>query len=262
MEKNGKKIYFVADAHLGARFHTHPREVENKLVRWLDSIEKDASAVWLLGDIFDYWYEYRYVVPKGFTRFLGKLGRLADKGVEIHFLTGNHDVWMFDYLEKEVGAVVHRDVVTVDLLGRRFFLGHGDEVDFRSRLFRLIRFLFHNACCQWLYAAIHPRWTFGLAMQWSLNSRKKGLREEDALLRGNRTAAYLVRFTQEYLKTHPGIDFFLFGHCHVLLDEDLGKGARLLVAGDWMKLFSYVEWDGAELRLKRFESPDQVPASP
>ena len=139
METSRTKIYFASDAHLGARFHADPRAVEKKLVRWLDSIKQDASAVWFLGDMFDYWYEYKYVVPKGFTRFLGKLAELADNGVEIHIFIGNHDIWMFDYLPQEIGAIIHREPLTVDLLGKRFFLAHGDEVDYRSRAFRVIR---------------------------------------------------------------------------------------------------------------------------
>ena len=141
------KIYFASDAHLGARFHKDPLAIEKKLVRWLDSIKEDASAIWFLGDLFDYWYEYKYVVPKGHVRFLGKLAELADRGIEIHIFIGNHDIWMFDYLPKEIGAIIHRDTLTVDLLGKRFFLGHGDEVDFRSKAFRLIRAIFRNKFC-------------------------------------------------------------------------------------------------------------------
>lgn len=133
-------------------------------------------AIYFLGDMFDYWYEYKYVVPKGFVRFLGKLAELSDNGVEIHIFIGNHDIWMFDYLPKEIGAIIHRDVLTVDLLGKRFFLGHGDEVDYRSKAFRFLRTLFRNKFCQWLYAGIHPRWTFGFALGWSLSSRKSGLK--------------------------------------------------------------------------------------
>ena len=124
------KIYFASDAHLGARFHKDPLAIEKKLVRWLDSIKEDASAIWFLGDMFDYWYEYKYVVPKGHVRFLGKLAELSDRGIEIHIFIGNHDIWMFDYLQKEIGVIIHRDTLTIDLLGKRFFLGHGDEVDF------------------------------------------------------------------------------------------------------------------------------------
>ena len=177
MDSLRKKIYFASDAHLGARFHKDPLAVEKRLVRWLDSIKDEAMAIYFLGDMFDYWYEYKYVVPKGFVRFLGKLAELSDNGVEIHIFIGNHDIWMFDYLPKEIGAIIHRDVLTVDLLGKRFFLGHGDEVDYRSKAFRFLRTLFRNKFCQWLYAGIHPRWTFGFALGWSLSRRKSRLQK-------------------------------------------------------------------------------------
>ena len=242
MNTSRKKIYFASDAHLGARFHKDPLAVEKKLVRWLDSIKDEAMAIYFLGDMFDYWYEYKYVVPKGFTRFLGKLAELSD-----------HDIWMFDYLPNEIGAVIHRDVLTTDLLGKRFFLGHGDEVDYRSKAFRFIRALFRNKFCQWLYAGIHPRWTFGFALGWSLNSRKSGLEKEDALKYKGEASEYLVLFAKDYLKTHPDINFFIFGHRHIMLDLMLSRTSRLLIAGDWMTLFSYIVWDGENLFLEQFE---------
>lgn len=256
MDSSRKKIYFASDAHLGARFHKDPLAVEKKLVRWLDSIKTEAQAIWFLGDMFDYWYEYKYVVPKGFTRFLGKLAELADSGIEIHFFIGNHDIWIFDYLPHEIGAVIHREPLTIDLLGKRFFLAHGDEVDSRSFSFRVIRAVFRNKFCQWLYGGIHPRWTFGFALGWSLRSRKDGLKKnEEEKQEGYKGEAneYLVLFAKEYLRTHPDINFFIFGHRHILLDLMLNRTARLLVAGDWMHYFSYIEWDGETLLLEQFE---------
>lgn len=253
MEKPAKKIYFISDAHLGARFHEDSLAIEKKLVRWLDTIKADASAIWLLGDLFDYWFEYKYVVPKGYVRFLGKLAELSDSGIEIHIFIGNHDIWMFDYLPKEVGAIIHREPLTIDLSGKKFFLAHGDEVDNRSWSFRLLRKIFRNRICQWLYSGIHPRWTFGLAMGWSLNSRKSGIKKEEEAKYEGEEAEYLVCFAKEYLKTHPDIHFFLFGHRHILLDLMLSHSSRILVIGDWMTLFSYVEWDGNELAIKLFE---------
>lgn len=253
MDINGKKIYFISDAHLGARFHTDHRAIEKKLVRWLDSVKETASAIFMLGDMFDYWYEYKYVVPKGFIRFLGKLAELSDSGVEIHIFIGNHDVWLFNYLPEEVGAIIHRDVLTVELLGQRFFLGHGDEIDYRSRSFRLLRKLFRNRFCQWLYAGIHPRWSFRFALSWSLNSRKSELKKNQELTYAGEAAEYMVEFAKDYLRTHPDINFFIFGHRHIMLDLMLTKTSRLLIAGDWMKLFSYIEWDGKELSLNQFE---------
>lgn len=256
MEITRKKIYFASDAHLGARFHTDPLAVEKKLVRWLDSIRKEAAAIWFLGDMFDYWYEYKYVVPKGHVRFLGKLAELADQGVEIHIFIGNHDIWMFDYLPAEIGAIIHREPLTVDLLGKRFFLAHGDEVDFRSKAFRFLRAVFRNKFCQWLYGGIHPRWTFGFALGWSLSSRKSGLRKEgepQAADYKGEGGEYLIQFAKDYLKTHPDIHFFLFGHRHLMLDLMLSRTSRIVIAGDWMQYFSYIEWDGENLFLLQFE---------
>lgn len=253
MEKSHKKIYFAADAHLGARFHNDPRAVEKKLVRWLESVKDDASAIWFLGDMFDYWYEYKYVVPKGHVRFLGKLAELADNGIEIHIFIGNHDIWMFDYLPKEIGAIIHREPLTIDLLGQKFFLAHGDEVDYRSKSFRFLRGLFRNRFAQWLYGSIHPRWTFGFALGWSLNSRKSGIEKKERQEYAGEEAEYLVNFAKEHLKTHPDVNFFLFGHRHIMLDLMLSRTTRILVIGDWMKLFSYVEWDGENLMLLQFE---------
>lgn len=248
-----KKIYFASDAHLGARFLKDPLATERRLTRWLDSVKHEAAAIWFLGDMFDYWYEYKYVVPKGHTRFLGKLAELSDMGVEIHFFIGNHDIWMFDYLPREIGAVIHRDTLTVDLLGKRFFLGHGDEVDYRSRAFRLMRRVFRNRFCQWLYAGIHPRWTFGFALGWSLSSRRSGLEKQEEREYQGEAGEYLVAFAKEYLKTHPDINFFIFGHRHIMLDLMLSRTARILIAGDWMRYYSYIVWDGENLFLEQFE---------
>ncbi|MDR1780226.1 MAG: UDP-2,3-diacylglucosamine diphosphatase [Tannerella sp.] len=247
MTTTAKKVYFASDAHLGNRFLPDVVESEKKLVRWLDSISADAQAVYFLGDMFDYWYEYKYVVPKGFVRFLGKVAEMADQGIEIHFLTGNHDIWMFDYLEKEIGAAVHRKPFTVSLSGKQFFLAHGDEVGKRPLTYRIISALFRNKLCQWLYASVHPRWTFAFARLWSYHSRKTGqIREMQA-----DDSDYLFDFVQK--NAMQGVDYFIFGHRHVLFDYELPSRVKVIVTGDWMQLFSYVEWDGADLTLKRFE---------
>lgn len=248
-----KKIYFASDAHLGSRFHKDPIAVEKRLVRWLDSIKEEAAAVYLLGDVFDYWYEYKYVVPKGFTRFLGKLAELSDKGVEIHIFYGNHDIWMFDYLPSEIGAILHQGPILVDLLGKRFFLGHGDEVGERKPMFRFIRALFRNKLCQLIYAGVHPRWTSGFAQSCSLQSRKSGMTNKSAECYQGEAAEYLIVFAKEYLQTHPEINFFIFGHRHIMLDLMLSRNSRLLIAGDWLQYFSYIVWDGEQLSMNQFE---------
>jgi UDP-2,3-diacylglucosamine hydrolase len=251
MNPSAKNIYFAADAHLGNRYLDDPPAAEKKLVRWLDSIKHDALAVYFLGDMFDYWFEYRYVVPKGHVRFLGKLAELADRGVEIHLFAGNHDIWMFGYLSEEIGAVIHQGPLTVDLLGERFFLAHGDEIGKRPLAFRLVRAMFHSKVCQSLYGGIHPRWTSGFARRWSLSSRKKG--GDKSGKKQNEASGHLVAFAKEYLRMHPDIRFFIFGHLHILLDLTLNGTSRLLMAGDWMLCFSYIKWDGSQLTLNRFE---------
>jgi UDP-2,3-diacylglucosamine hydrolase len=248
-----KKIYFASDIHLGNRYLPNPPEAEKKLVRWLDDVKKDAAAIYFLGDVFDYWYEYKYVAPRGHVRFLGKLAELSDLGIEIHLFTGNHDIWMFDYLPEEIGAVIHREPLTVELAGKNFFLGHGDEVGYRPLKYRILQRIFRSRFCQFLYVTIHPRWTFGFARRWSLSSRKNGLavKEEQEKRQAN-NAKHLEAFAISYLEMHPNIHFFMFGHLHILLDKKVPPLSRLLIIGDWMQFFSYAEWDGDKLELKTF----------
>lgn len=248
-----KNIYFAADAHLGNRYIDDPMAAEKKLVRWLDSIKNDAKAIYFLGDMFDYWYEYKHVVPRGHVRFLGKLAELSDMGIEIHLFIGNHDIWMFDYLPEEIGAIIHQGPLITDLLDKRFFLAHGDEIGKHTLVFRFLQAMFRNKICQFFYSGIHPRWTFGFARRWSLSSRKNGLESQKKNTDDNK-AAYLISFAEEYSHTHSDIDFFIFGHRHILFDKQLSnKTSRLLIAGDWMNLFSYIKWDGHQLVLEQYK---------
>jgi len=247
-----KKIYFASDVHLGNRYSSDPMAAEKRLVRWLDEIKHDAAAVYFLGDVFDYWYEYKYVAPRGHVRFLGKIAELSDLGVEIHLFIGNHDIWMFDYLPQEVGAIIHRKPIDTELLGKRFFLAHGDEVGYQPFTYRVIQRIFRNRLCQILYAAIHPRWTFGFARRWSLSSRKSGLAAERLAAAQARNIQSLETFAKEYLPTHPDTRFFLFGHLHLMVDKAITDHARLMILGDWMQFYSYAVWDGQLLELKQY----------
>ena len=251
---SAKKVYFVSDVHLGNRYLQSPLDAEKKLVQWLDEVKEEASAIYFLGDVFDYWYEYKYVVPRGHVRFLGKLAELSDRGIEVHLFTGNHDIWMFDYLPEETGAIIHREPLTVELLGMRFFIGHGDEVGYRPLKYRIIQSVFRNRLCQILYSTIHPRWTFGFARRWSLSSRKKGLAADKLKKAQERNTKALEDFAKAYLQTHPDVSFFLFGHLHIMLDRAIAPSSRLIITGDWMQHFSYAEWDGERLELKKYES--------
>lgn len=254
-----KRIYFISDLHLGSRTFERPLDNERRVVRWLDGIKADCAALYLLGDVIDYWFEYRYVVPRGYTRFFGKLAEFTDSGIEVHWFTGNHDIWIFDYLPAETGVIVHRTAEEVTLCGRRLFLAHGDGLGDDSRAYRLMAGFFRNRLCQRLFAAIHPRWTTALAYRWSRHSRLTGDEFPDFLGEGKE---HLVRFAKEYLTTHPAVDYFVFGHRHIMLDLMLTHTSRLLILGDWIRHFSYATLDAAgEMALEQYEPTEEVVAA-
>ena len=242
--------YFLSDFHLGARYFEEPRETERRVVDFLDSIKGDAKEVYLLGDILDYWFEYRYVVPRGFTRFFGKIAELTDLGVKVYWFIGNHDIWIFDYLPNELGVEVIDGEVTKEIDGKVFFLAHGDGVGKQPRSFRMLRSLFRNRFCQKLYSAIHPRWTIPFALSWSNSSRKGD--DEYPEYKGEENE-FLEIFANDYLKSHK-VDYFVVGHRHIMLDKKLQGGATLVVLGDWLHYCSYAVWDGNNLALKSFQS--------
>ena len=244
-----KKVYFISDMHLGNRYQQNKPGTEKKLVQWLDKIKIDAEAIYFLGDVFDFWYELKYVVPRGHVRFLGKLAELSDLGIEIHLFLGNHDAWMGDYLPREIGVIIHKKPLTTNLLGKNFFLGHGDEVGYRPFLYRFIQTVFRSRISRILFAAIHPRWSFAFAYSWSLHSRKKGMTAEKLKNAQALNQKALEAFALSYLQTHPDIHFFMFGHLHSIANVAITPSARLLIIGDWMFHFSYAVWDGDSLKL-------------
>lgn len=238
------RTYFISDLHLGAGYIADPRAQELRMVKFLREIAPTARRLYLLGDILDYWWEYRDVVPRGFTRFFGALAELADSGVEITWLKGNHDIWIFDYLPREIGLTVHDGPLIVTLEGgKRFFLEHGDGVGERPWAFRMLRRMFRCRPLQWLYAGVHPRWTVGFAHAWSSHSRKKG-----GYVAPASAGRSLVEFAEKYNATaSPRIDFFIFGHHHIVSDTTLTDGSRVIIAGDWISNYSFAVWDGSDL---------------
>jgi len=253
-----KNVYFLSDAHLGSLAIPHRRMQERRIVNFLDSIKHKAAAVYLLGDMFDFWHEYKTVVPKGYTRFLGKLSELTDLGVEVHYFTGNHDLWVGDYLEQECGVTLHRQSSVVEIYGKVFYLAHGDGLGSTDRKFRLLRSVFHNRVCQVLFAALHPRWGVAFGREWARRSRlKREDGKEPAYMGEDREE--LVLFAKDYLHTHPDINFFLFGHRHIELDLMLSRQTRLLILGDWISQFSYVIYDGEHLFLEEFVEGESQP---
>ena len=246
-----KNVYFLSDAHLGSRAIPHGRMQERRLVRFLDSIKDKASAVYFLGDMFDFWFEYKLVVPKGYTRFLGKVSELTDNGVEVHFFTGNHDIWCGDYLEKECGVIMHRKELTTEIYGKVFFLAHGDGLGDKDKKFRFLRWLFHNKVAQTLFASIHPRWAVDFGLNWAKHSRMKRVDGKEPPYMGE-DREYLVLYAKEYLETHPEINYFIFGHRHIELDLMLRRNSRLMILGDWINFFSYAVFDGEHMFLEEF----------
>lgn len=247
-----KQIYFISDAHLGSRAVKHRRTQERRLVRFLDDIKDKASAVYMLGDMFDFWFEWKNVVPKGFTRFLGKVSELTDLGVEVHYFIGNHDIWAFDYLEHECGVHIHRHPITTEILGREFYLAHGDGMGDPNRSFKFIRSVFHNKTCQWLFSHfIHPDHAMHFGLSWAQHSRMKHEENGEPAYQGE-GKEHLVLYTKEYMKSHPNIDFYIYGHRHIDLDLMLSHSTRMIILGDWVKEFSYAVWDGENLFTENY----------
>lgn len=253
-----KNVYFLSDAHLGSLAIDHSRTHERRLVRFLDSIKEKAAAIYLLGDMFDFWYEYKYVVPKGYTRFLGKLSELTDMGVEVHFFTGNHDIWAYDYLEKECGAQLHKQPLTTEIYGKVFLLAHGDGLGDPDPKFKVIRYLFHNRACQIMFSALHPRWAMWFGLTWAKHSRLKRKNGAEPPFMGE-DKEHLVLYAKQYAQHHPEVDYFLFGHRHIELDIEVSKKARMMILGDWITQFTYVVYDGVHLFLEEFVEGESHP---
>jgi UDP-2,3-diacylglucosamine hydrolase len=248
-----KKVYFLSDAHLGCRAFTPEEDLsrERKLVEFLNHAQKDAKAIYLVGDIFDFWYEYKTVVPRGHTRLLGKLAELSDQKIEIHFFIGNHDLWCNDYLQKECGIIVHRSPQTISILGANFFISHGDGLGDPDWKFRCLRSIFHSKMLQRFFSSIHPRWSLALGYQWAKQSRMKRetLTDNDYAGEGK---DYLVLFSKKYLKENPTINYFIYGHRHLMLDLMMTRSSRMLILGDWISYFSYAVFDGEKMELHQY----------
>jgi UDP-2,3-diacylglucosamine hydrolase len=243
------KTYFISDVHLGAPALNNNRERERLFVQWLDNAAKDAAAIYLLGDIFDFWYEYKKVAPRGFVRTLGKIAELTDKGIPIYFFTGNHDLWVYDYLPSETGVTVYHQPIIKTIEGKKFFLGHGDGLDPKEKGYLILKRFFTSKTAQFLYSRLHPNFAFWIGHKWAKHSRlAKGTEPEVSKGPDFETC---VSFAKQYVKKEH-IDFFIFGHRHVMMDEQLNENSRLLILGEWINYFSYAVFDGKELKLNQF----------
>ena len=241
------EIVFITDSHLGSGSDSREREL--LLCRLLDEIGPDCKQLMLLGDIFDFWFTYRYLVPRGHVRLLGKLAELADKGVEIHFFIGNHDMWMFDYLEKECGVAMHDEPEVFCFGGKRFLVGHGDGLGHLDRQFDMLRKVFRSRLNQRLFAMLPPSWTFPIANRWSDNNKEKHAREDCLHYMGDEREG-IVLYCKERLKAER-IDYCVFGHRHTPLTRMIGEGCTYVNTGDWLLNRNYAVFtpSSGEMRL-------------
>lgn len=246
----GKNIYFLSDFHLGAPDYTSSLVREKKIVGFLESIRDKAAAVFIVGDIFDFWYEYKKVVPKGYVRLLGKLAELTDAGISIQVFVGNHDMWMSGYFEKELNIPVYHQPQSFEWNGKRFFIGHGDGLGPADQGYKFIKKIFRHPLCQWLFGQLHPTLGIGIANYFSRKSREKtGSADEHFLGEENE---WLIIYSKEMLKQQP-CDYFIFGHRHLPIDCNLTGTSRYINLGDWIRTFTYAVFDGADVQLRKWE---------
>ena len=245
----GKKIYFLSDFHLGSPDYAQSLAREKTIVFFLENARKDAAAFFIVGDMFDFWFEYRQVVPKGYVRLMGKLAEITDSGIPVHFFTGNHDMWMSGYFEKELNILVYHDSKTLEFNGKKMYVGHGDGLGPEDHGYKLMKSVFRNKICQWLFGFLHPSFGIWLANFFSRKSRKK-TSATDAVFLGE-DKEWLIIFSRQVLaKEH--FDYFIFGHRHLPLDIQLTDKSRYINLGDWIKYFTYAEFDGEQMQLKKW----------
>ncbi len=244
-----KKTYFVSDIHLGLPDRKRSFKRELKLVNFLDSIKSDAETVYFVGDIFDFWWEYKSVVPRGFVRFLGKIAELTDFGVNVVFFTGNHDIWMKDYLSEELGVkVLHRELKT-EIDGKKFYVAHGDGLGPGDMSYKFLKKIFTNRFLQWCFSRLHPNFAFFIARKWSLSRRKK---EKHTDFKG-KEKELLILHSESVLKKEY-FDYMIYGHRHFPLMTDIGKSSKHINLGDWLVNFTFGVFDGKNFQLKTFKN--------
>jgi UDP-2,3-diacylglucosamine hydrolase len=245
------KIYFASDFHLGAPNAVESLKREKKIVKWLDEIKVDAQEIYLVGDIFDFWFEYKTVIPRGFVRLQGKIAELTDSGIPIHVFTGNHDMWIFDYLPKELGVTLYRDNIIKEYNGKKFLIGHGDGLGPGDNTYKMLKGFFASKICQWVFARIHPNFGIGVANAWSRKSRKSNI-SYDEVFHGEEKED-LILYCNEYIKKDASIDYFVFGHRHLPLEIKIGEKATYFNLGEWIKYNSYGVFDGEKFELKTYK---------
>ena len=245
-----KKIYFLSDFHLGAPNAAESLIREKIIIKFLNEIKVDADQIFIVGDLFDFWYEYKKVVPKGYVRILGKLAELTDDGIPIHFFVGNHDMWMKDYFQTELNIPVYFEPAPFEFAGKKFLVGHGDGLGPGDHGYKFIKKLFRNKACNWLFGILPPYIGMSIAHYFSKKSRAQTGQSNEIFL--GEDGEWLITYCKEVLKT-DFYDYFIFGHRHLPIDFKLTEKSRYINLGDWIKYFSYAVFDSQTTELKYYE---------
>lgn len=246
---HGKKIYFASDFHLGAPNSEESKIRERKIIQWLDSIQEEAAAIFLVGDIFDFWFEYKQVIPKGFIPFISKISQLRDRGIPIFFFTGNHDLWMKDYFTQELGIPVFHQPIDVLIDGKKVLVGHGDGLGPGDHTYKLLKKVFVNPFAQWLFRWFHPDLGIGLAKAWSGHSRITNIEKNENHFLGEQE--WLWQYCKEVEQTNH-YDFYIFGHRHLPLELKVGENSHYYNLGEWVSQFTYLQLDTTGPKLLTF----------
>jgi UDP-2,3-diacylglucosamine hydrolase len=244
----GKKLYFISDFHLGVPDYASSLEREKKIVRWLSMVEKDAGAIFLMGDVFDFWFEFKHVIPKGYARLQGKLAELTDKGIPIYWFTGNHDMWIFDYFTKELNIKIYRDPEVLTISNKKIYIGHGDGLGPGDRFYKFIKKVFRNTFFQEWFRVTPASIGMGIASFWSKSSRISGLKKEKFL--GEEEWLLIYSREQEKIAHH---DYYIFGHRHLPLDLEINAFSRYINLGEWVNYFTYAVFDGEKVNLLEYK---------
>ncbi|NRD18709.1 UDP-2,3-diacylglucosamine diphosphatase [Winogradskyella eckloniae] len=246
----GKKIYFSSDNHLGAPTPEASKPREKKFVAWLDEIKDDAAAIFLLGDLFDFWFEYKTVVPKGFTRTLGKLAELTDSGIPVYFFVGNHDLWMKDYFKTELNIPVFHKPQEFSFNDKTFFIGHGDGLGPKDKGYKRMKKVFTNPFFKWLFKWMHP--DIGIRIGQYMSVKNKMISGDDDAKFLGEANEWLAQYAKRKLEDKHR-DFFIFGHRHLPLEIDLNETSKYINLGDWIQYYTYGVFDGTSFELKKYK---------
>lgn len=246
----GKRIYFASDFHLGAPNKSESFKRELRIIKWMDQIKDSAAGIFLVGDLFDFWHEYKKVIPKGFVRFQAKIAALTDSNIPVYIFTGNHDLWMQDYFKEELGAEVFKAPIQLQVNDQKILVGHGDGLGPGDYQYKFLKKVFQNRMCKWLFRQIHPDLGIRIANGWSTHSRISSSSAETDQFLGD--GEWLLAYAKETEKEYH-FDYYIFGHRHLPIDEQVNEKARYINLGEWVHYNTYASFDGKKFVLEKFD---------